>query len=165
MKCLLSIIVVLSVVGLLAACSVFAGIQAEASALDAPPRVLIAGDSTASSYPAERAPQTGWGQAFPYFVNDGVVVVNRAVSGRSTKSFIEEGKWASLLAAVRRGDIVLISFGHNDSRDDAPERYAEPAGAFRENLVRFANDVAEKRRNARYPLFCREAPVGRSCDG
>lgn len=105
------------------------------------PRILIAGDSTASDYPAERAPQAGWGQALPYFIRDGVPVLNRAVSGRSTKSYIDEGKWDALVGEVRPGDLVLISFGHNDSRDDAPERYTAPDGAYRENLVRFAADV------------------------
>ncbi len=104
-------------------------------------RIVIAGDSTASNYPAERAPQTGWGQVLPYFVEDSVPVLNRAVSGRSTKSYIDEGKWAALMDEVRPGDVVLISFGHNDSRDDAPERYAPADGAYRANLVRFAEDV------------------------
>ncbi len=107
-------------------------------------RILIAGDSTASDYPDERAPQAGWGQALPYFVREGVPVLNRAVSGRSTKSYIDEGKWESLVGEIRAGDLVLISFGHNDSRDDAPERYAAPDGAYRDNLVRFAADVRSR---------------------
>lgn len=111
---------------------------------DAAPRVLIAGDSTASSYPAPRAPQTGWGQVLAYYLDRDVVVLNRAVSGRSTKSFIDEGKWEALLGEVRAGDIVLISFGHNDSRDDAPTRYTRPDGEFRDNLVRFARNVSER---------------------
>lgn len=108
---------------------------------DLPARILIAGDSTASSYPVARAPQTGWGQALPYFVRPGVTVVNRAVSGRSTKSFIDEGKWQALVDETRPGDLVLISFGHNDSRDDAAERYTRADGEYRDNLVRFATDV------------------------
>lgn len=107
-------------------------------------RVLIAGDSTASSYPAPRAPQTGWGQVLDYYLDRDVVVLNRAVSGRSTKSFIDEGKWEALLDEVRSGDIVLISFGHNDARDDAPARYTRPDGEFRDNLVRFARDVSKR---------------------
>jgi lysophospholipase L1-like esterase len=107
-------------------------------------RVLIAGDSTASSYVESRAPQAGWGQVLDYYLDDDIIVVNRAVSGRSTKSYIDEGKWDALLAEMRPGDIVLISFGHNDSRDDAPERYARADGAFRANLVRFARDTMKK---------------------
>jgi lysophospholipase L1-like esterase len=105
------------------------------------PRVLIAGDSTASSYPAPRAPQTGWGQVLGYFFIDDAIVLNRAVSGRSTKSYIDEGKWEALVAEMRPGDIVLISFGHNDSRDDAPERYTRADREFRDNLARFARET------------------------
>ncbi len=104
-------------------------------------RIVIAGDSTASWYPPERAPQAGWGQALPYFLGDGVRLDNRAVSGRSTKSYIDEGRWAALLDALQPDDIVLISFGHNDSRDDDPKRFAAPAGAYRQNLTAFIADV------------------------
>lgn len=104
-------------------------------------RILVAGDSTASSYPQSRAPQAGWGQVLDYYLGENVVLINRAVSGRSTRSFIDEGKWNALLAELRAGDTVLISFGHNDSRDDAPARYAAADGAYKDNLVRFAEDV------------------------
>lgn len=107
-------------------------------------RVLIAGDSTAASWVQSRAPQAGWGQALGYFLADDVDVLNRAVSGRSTKSFIDEGKWEALVAEVRAGDVVLISFGHNDSRDDAIARYTQADGEYRANLVRFARDVESK---------------------
>ena len=104
-------------------------------------RILIAGDSTAADYPIERAPQIGWGQVLDYYLPREVEVVNLAVNGRSTKSYIDEGRWSGLLDQLEQGDIVLISFGHNDSRDDAPERYGAPDGAYRENLMRFASDV------------------------
>ena len=105
------------------------------------PRVIVAGDSTASSYPQTRAPQAGWGQVLDYYLRDDVILLNRAVSGRSTKSYLDEGLWDSLLLELGPGDVVLIGFGHNDSRDDAPERYTRPDAGFRDNLVRFARDV------------------------
>ncbi|WP_191621428.1 rhamnogalacturonan acetylesterase [Marinihelvus fidelis] len=126
---------------LLAAVTVTALFMAMTAMGSPPSRILIAGDSTASDYPVERAPQAGWGQALPYFTADGVTVINRAVSGRSTKSYIDEGKWDALLEMVQAGDLVLISFGHNDSRDDAPERYAPADGNYRDNMVRFARDI------------------------
>ena len=98
-------------------------------------RIIIAGDSTAADYPLERAPQIGWGQVLDYYLPDDVEVINLAVNGRSTKSYVDEGRWDALIDEVGAGDIVLISFGHNDSRDDAPERYAAPEGAYRENLI------------------------------
>ena len=125
--------------GLLTACASVSG-QAETPTFLSH-RVLIAGDSTAADYPAERAPQIGWGQVIDYYLADDVTVLNRAVNGRSTKSYIDEGKWAALMDEMLPGDLVLISFGHNDSRDDAPERYAAAEGAYRENMVRFASDV------------------------
>ncbi|NHK26363.1 rhamnogalacturonan acetylesterase [Parvularcula flava] len=103
-------------------------------------RIVIAGDSTASPYPVERQPQAGWGQALQYFLGD-IAVENRAVSGRSTRSYVDEGKWAALLEALQPGDIVLISFGHNDQRDDAPERYAEANTDYRAYLKQFVADV------------------------
>lgn len=108
------------------------------------PRIFIAGDSTAADYPAERAPQIGWGQTLRYFVHDPNLIQNRAVNGRSSKSFIDEGKWSALMDEIQSGDVVLISFGHNDSRDDAPERFADPKTTYFDNLVRFAKDVRSR---------------------
>lgn len=127
---------------LLTACATLPGATADEALLSG--RVLIAGDSTAADYPRSRAPQIGWGQVIDYYLSEDVTVLNRAVNGRSTKSYIDEGKWASLLAEVGEGDVVFISFGHNDSRDDAPERYAAANGAYRENMARFARDVKAK---------------------
>lgn len=123
------------------ACASTATSQAEPAGLSG--KIIIAGDSTAADYPPERAPQIGWGQVLGFYLSDEVTIDNRAVNGRSTKSYIDEGKWAALMETVSPGDLVLISFGHNDSRDDAPERYAAADGAYRDNLVRFADDVSE----------------------
>lgn len=107
-------------------------------------RIVIAGDSTASSYAARYAPQTGWGQTLGYFITDDVVIINHASSGRSSRSFIDEGRWKDVLGDVRPGDIALVSFGHNDARDDSPKRYTDPDSDFRNNLMRFAKDVQRK---------------------
>ncbi|WP_293610319.1 rhamnogalacturonan acetylesterase [Ponticaulis sp.] len=122
------------------ACSACAQNSAEEAAAPAH-RLLIAGDSTAADYPVERAPQIGWGQVIDYYLSDDVVVLNRAVNGRSTKSYIDEGRWDSLMEELQPGDFVIISFGHNDSRDDAPERYGAPDGAYRDNMAAFAEAV------------------------
>ena len=108
------------------------------------PHIYIAGDSTAADYPAERAPQIGWGQTLPYFLKSPDLVRNLAVNGRSTRSYFDEGRWAALMESVEANDVVLISFGHNDSRDDAPERYAEANTDFRNYLNQFAQDVQSK---------------------
>lgn len=99
-------------------------------------RIVIAGDSTASAYSAERRPRTGWGEVLPSFLD--LPVVNRAVSGRSTRSYIAEGRLEKLRGELRPGDLLLIQFGHNDAKREDPARYAEASGAYADNLLRFA---------------------------
>ncbi|MBT9446895.1 MAG: rhamnogalacturonan acetylesterase [Hyphomonadaceae bacterium] len=106
-----------------------------------PPRVIIVGDSTASAYGPERYPRMGWGMVLACGLSAGVTVDNRAVSGRSTKSFIDEGHWSRAIAQARPGDVVLIQFGHNDEKVEDPTRFTQPAGAFTDNLQRFIEEV------------------------
>ncbi len=66
----------------------------------APLRVALVGDSTVASYPtppADRPGLTGWGQVFDEFLCGRVTVLNHAVSGHSSKSFIREGLWRKTL--------------------------------------------------------------------
>ncbi len=102
----------------------------------APMRVFIAGDSTSATYPEWRRPTTGWGQVLGTFFDDNVEVVNRAVNGRSTKSYIDEGRLDALAAELRRGDVLLVQFGHNDEKLEDPARYTDPRVEFRDNLRR-----------------------------
>ena len=76
---------------------------------------------------------------------------NHAVNGRSTKSFIDEGKWAALMAEVHQGDYVIIQFGHNDEKREDTTRYTDPEGAFRVNLRHFVTDV---RAVGATPILC-----------
>ena len=71
--------------------------------------IFVAGDSTAANYPQSRAPMTGWAQVLHEFVKPGVRVENRAVGGRSTKSFREEKRWERILGDLRPGDLVHIA--------------------------------------------------------
>jgi len=94
--------------------------QADLKDINAPGviRVFVAGDSTASNYDPEVAPRMGWGQVFNRKLKDGakVRVVNVAQSGRSSRSFITEG-WLDMIAAnIRKGDYLLVQFGHNDEK-------------------------------------------------
>ncbi|MEU2064458.1 rhamnogalacturonan acetylesterase [Streptomyces sp. NPDC013455] len=92
-----------------------------------PPRTLhIAGDSTAAQKYADAAPETGWGMALPFFLRKGLAVANHAVNGRSSKSFVDEGRLDAVLAGVRRGDLLLVQFAHNDEKAADPARYTEP---------------------------------------
>ncbi len=124
----------------LAAALVLAGFAPSPAA---PIGVWLIGDSTMADKPdPEHNPERGWGQALPRFFDDGAVVHNAARNGRSSRSFIAERRWDSVRTALRRGDYVLIQFGHNDQKIDDSTRYTNPYTTYRENLARF---VAEAR--------------------
>lgn len=109
-----------------------------------PTHIFLAGDSTMAEKLPEKRPETGWGEMLQdWFPAEDVVVVNHAKNGRSTRTFIEEGRWEALLAGVQAGDYVFIQFGHNDQSQNKPERYTSPE-EFRSNLVRFVSDVTER---------------------
>jgi len=96
--------------------------------------IHIAGDSTAANYAAERYPQTGWGMMLPCAL-EGENVRNHAVGGRSTRTFITEGRLDRMAAELQPGDTVLIQFGHNDASADRPERFVSPE-QYKTNLQR-----------------------------
>lgn len=100
--------------------------------------VYICGDSTAASYGPERAPSAGWGQALQPYLRDGVTVSNEAAGGRSTKSFIGEGRLVSIEARLQPDDLLLIQFTHNDA-SDLIWRHTDPWGAFAHNLAIFVD--------------------------
>jgi lysophospholipase L1-like esterase len=106
--------------------------------------VFTIGDSTMANKKAEVAPETGWCQAFQTFVDQTVAIKNRAVNGRSTKSFINEGRWKSVLDSLQPGDYVFIQFGHNDEKIQDSTRYTEPFTSYRKNLERFVRETREK---------------------
>lgn len=80
----------------------------------------IVGDSTVCNYPL-KSPRRGWGMFIQHYFNGNQLqVIDLALSGRSTKTFIQQGHWAAALK--EKPDYVLIQFGHNDSHSpDRPE--------------------------------------------
>ncbi|MBL9202056.1 MAG: rhamnogalacturonan acetylesterase [Opitutaceae bacterium] len=109
-----------------------------------PPRILLAGDSTMADKQLD-LPERGWGMALGAHFKPGVAVRNHAMNGRSTKSFIDEGRWEKLLAETRAGDFVIIQFSHNDEKVEDPKRGTDPKTTFPENLRRFVRDVRAKK--------------------
>lgn len=109
--------------------------------------VFTIGDSTMADKKAEVAPETGWCQAFPAFVDNSVVIKNRAVNGRSSKSFINEGRWKAVLDSLQAGDYLFIQFGHNDEKSQDTIRYTEPFTSYRHNLERFVKESRAKGAN------------------
>lgn len=105
------------------------------------PTLFLAGDSTMADKPDLAHPERGWGQLLRERVLPPLRLDNRAVGGRSSKSFRDEGRWAAILEALRPGDWVLIQFAHNDEKEADPARFTAPEGEYRANLERFVREA------------------------
>jgi lysophospholipase L1-like esterase len=105
--------------------------------------VYLIGDSTMADKEVIAYPETGWGMPFHYFFDSTVTVDNRAKNGRSTRTFIEQGRWQSVFDNLHEGDYVLIQFGHND---EVPSKgsYTTPED-FVNNLEKFVNESRNKK--------------------
>lgn len=115
-----------------------------ASAQKTPVTIFMAGDSTMAIKQPDKRPETGWGELLgQYFKVGAVKIDNRAMNGRSSKTFISEGRWQSIIDDLKAGDYVFIEFGHNDESKEKGERYTPPA-EYRNNLIRFIADVKAK---------------------
>lgn len=110
-------------------------------AADRPIKIAMIGDSTMASYakpPEDRPSLTGWGQVFELVFNDQVKVSNHAQSGRSSKSFLREGRWEPVLR--EKPDFVFIQFGHNDQPGKG-DRTTDPNGDFQDNLRKYIDEA------------------------
>ncbi len=107
-----------------------------------PIQVFVIGDSTASPYSASSYPRMGWAQVLEDFFNpDSVVVIDKARSGRSSKSYYHESEgWPSVKSQLQSGDFLFIQFGHNDSKTDA-ERFTDPFTTYQEYLTRYIDEA------------------------
>ena len=107
--------------------------------------IYLIGDSTmANKVKPDENPERGWGQVLPTFFNDNTIIDNRAVNGRSTKSFIAEKKWEAVFKVLKSGDYVFIQFGHNDEKVADSLRYTNPHTTYRYNLIRFVTEARQK---------------------
>lgn len=107
------------------------------------PTIYIIGDSTAANKLSTAYPETGWGMEFHAFFSTNVRIENRAVNGRSTKSFLNEKRWESILTALKAGDYVFIQFGHNDEKIDKPET-GTSLEDYKLNLTKYVKDARAK---------------------
>lgn len=89
-------------------------------------------------------PEKGWGQVFPLYFKEGIKIENHAKNGRSSKSFRDEGLWDIVLEKIKPGHYVIIAFGHNDQKQDSPERYSAPDTDYRKNLERYVRETRNK---------------------
>lgn len=118
-------------------------------------KIFLAGDSTMADKEKRAFPETGWGMVLPSYFNDNVLIENHARNGRSTRTFISEGRWDFMLQRVAKGDFVVIQFGHNDQSKQKQDRYTSPED-YKKNLERFVADVRGK---GATPILC--TPVER----
>ena len=110
-----------------------------------PIKVFTIGDSTMAN--KSSATERGWGMLFPQFVDASLVTVsNHAADGRSTKSFIDEGRWTTVVNQLSEGDYVLIQFGHNDEKTDA-SLHTDPQTTYKQNLTKFVGETRAKGAN------------------
>ena len=112
--------------------------------------IYMIGDSTMANKPLNDNPERGWGQLFPQFFNEKVKIENHAMNGRSTKSFIDEGRWDSVFFKLKKGDYLFIQFGHNDEKVDKPKVYAEAHTTYKDNLIKF---ITESRSKGAIPIL------------
>ena len=90
--------------------------------------IYVVGDSTVQTYKDNVYPQTGWGQVLGYFFDASRVKVNNyAIGGRSSRTFIEEGRLDEVKGKLQKGDYLFVQFGHNDRDYSKAARYVEPS--------------------------------------
>lgn len=106
--------------------------------------IYMIGDSTMANKPLIDNPERGWGQLFSQFFNEKTRIENHAMNGRSTKSFIDEGRWDSVYTKLQKGDYLFIQFGHNDEKADKPNVYAEAHTTYKDNLIKFITESKSK---------------------
>ena len=104
--------------------------------------IFVVGDSTAANKDTSGGKlERGWGQMLQNFFNQNFVVVdNHALNGRSSKSFVDEGHWAEVTKLIKKGDYVLIQFGHNDEKEDEA-RHTDPGSTFDQYLSKYATET------------------------
>ena len=104
------------------------------------PTIYILGDSTVED---NKPPFRGWGWALPEYLAVGVKVENHAMSGRSTRSFLDEGRFDPVKQGMQQGDVLMIQFGHNDEKED-PTLHTDPHSSYQDMLRMYCRTAMEK---------------------
>lgn len=105
------------------------------------PVIYMIGDSTMADKSLSGGnPERGWGQMFPGFLTPDIHVDNRALNGRSTRSFRNEGHWELVRKKLRKGDYVFIQFGHNDQKADTA-RHSDAETDYKINLGKYIDET------------------------
>ena len=96
--------------------------------------IFLAADSTVQSYDLSEQNQGGWGEFLQDYLTDDVQVINHAIGGRSSKTFVEEGRLHKIIEEMKKGDYLFIQMGHNDATANKPERYTDPSTTYKNYL-------------------------------
>ena len=100
-------------------------------------KIYWAGDSTVQFNDITTYPQTGIGQVLGLYLKKTVTIKNYAKNGRSTKSFIDQGRLDEITDLLEKDDFLFIQFGHNDEKVSDSERYTKPFEDYKDNLKKF----------------------------
>ncbi|QRV17958.1 rhamnogalacturonan acetylesterase (plasmid) [Haloterrigena salifodinae] len=103
--------------------------------------VHLIGDSTIAEKEASARPETGWGTPFADRFDESVTVANHARNGRSTRTFLEEGRWEPVVRDLAETHYVFVQFGHNDEVPSKEQYTAE--AEFTANLETFVEETRE----------------------
>ena len=112
--------------------------------------IFWAADSTVQYNNIFTYPQTGMGQVLHLFLKPEISVSNHAKNGRSTKSFLDQGRLEPIKEQMGEGDFLFIQFGHNDEKESDPSRYTDPQKEYKENLKIF---IDAARRAKAHPVL------------
>lgn len=107
-------------------------------------KIFMMGDSTMKYNNITTYPQVGWGQFLHMFTQNEWLIEDHAENGKSTKSFLAEGRFDVILSRLQPNDYVICQFGHNDGKIDDATRFTKPYGDYQKNLKYFADKVMEK---------------------
>lgn len=108
------------------------------------PTVFMVGDSTmADKTELDISPEHGWGQVFPTYLKDEVMVQNHAMNGRSCLSFVTEGRWQVVMNRMQAGDVLILQFGHNDAKSQDAKRYSD-LQQYQERLGKMIDEAQAK---------------------
>lgn len=109
------------------------------------PTLFLIGDSTmADKENPDKNPEHGWGQMLPALMTSDINIRNHATNGRSSKSFRTEGRWNKVMQQLKKGDFVIIQFGHNDQKANDSSRFTNPYTQYRANLERYVRETRAK---------------------
>jgi len=110
--------------------------------------IYTIGDSTMANKPnPDKNPERGWAQMLTPYFDESVTIENKAVNGKSTRSFLNENRWDSIYKKLEKGNYVFIQFGHNDGKVTDSTRYTNPHVSYRHNLIRYVEETRAKGAN------------------